>query len=694
DYAIESGAFEHAFELARNCAPKKVPEVHLKHALFLEDEERFKEAEEEFIKAVKPREAVDMYIHQQDWQNAMRVAETNDPASVSDVFIAQARLWVERKEFTRAGTLPNLIIFPWLGAWNVSVTIAFLYCWLVEGFFINAGKPELALAAYTEALMWTDAMRLAKRHLPHKLSEVNMAHQRAIFSGGAKTKEELLEACEIWVSCQQYVQAIDAYLSITIEQLDNPTGLQEIWGLAVELASKHDRGRYKSVVEEVASRLLSMSMFDAAADYFKSIDKMSEALDCYLRTNNWVAAQKMCEQHAPELLPRLERAQQASAFGSPSDSKKEDKAGSSAAGNSNSHREDDSKDAKGSSTIITDAKESGALSEAKESGNALEVWMQRGEWDKVLTSAAKHGPKSLAKYLVVRCSRLVEHDDADAAVNTINQYGIPLEADALEMVQVVVKKSLGCAVAVESTPEHAAAVATIVKCLRKLIKELKAAKDMGTVAKMEQFLLIAHYCSFKYAAQAAGLPDIACKISMSLLRFIGTLPADKMFYLAGAACREKKWLSPAFVFFNRYLDLTEAIDDGTTNNLDNSDFLGTDIPSPRDFNVPEDQYLPDDSAREEIRDWVLTISMDQQVQEKLPEKPCPNCQASIYEGNLQCAECKTKFESCIITGFPVGAKTTVHCTNCKVIADRESWNKWIKQFGSCGWCSAPQKMSY
>ncbi|RHY72165.1 hypothetical protein DYB30_002007 [Aphanomyces astaci] len=656
DYAIESGAFEHAFELARNCAPKKVPEVHLKHALFLEDEERFKEAEEEFIKAVKPREAVDMYIHQQDWQNAMRVAETNDPASVSDVFIAQARLWVERKEFTRA-----------------------------EGFFINAGKPELALAAYTEALMWTDAMRLAKRHLPHKLSEVNMAHQRAIFSGGAKTKEELLEACEIWVSCQQYVQAIDAYLSITIEQLDNPTGLQEIWGLAVELASKHDRGRYKSVVEEVASRLLSMSMFDAAADYFKSIDKMSEALDCYLRTNNWVAAQKMCEQHAPELLPRLERAQQASAFGSPSDSKKEDKAGPSAAGNSNSHREDDSKDAKGSSTIITDAKESGALSEAKESGNALEVWMQRGEWDKVLTSAAKHGPKSLAKYLVVRCSRLVEHDDADAAVNTINQYGIPLEADALEMVQVVVKKSLGCVVAVESTPEHAAAVATIVKCLRKLIKELKAAKDMGTVAKMEQFLLIAHYCSFKYAAQAAGLPDIACKISMSLLRFIGTLPADKMFYLAGAACREKKWLSPAFVFFNRYLDLTEAIDDGTTNNLDNSDFLGTDIPSPRDFNVPEDQYLPDDSAREEIRDWVLTISMDQQVQEKLPEKPCPNCQASIYEGNLQCAECKTKFESCIITGFPVGAKTTVHCTNCKVIADRESWNKWIKQFGSCGW---------
>ena len=42
DYAIERRAFDHAFELARSSLKKKVPEVHLKHALFLEDEERFK----------------------------------------------------------------------------------------------------------------------------------------------------------------------------------------------------------------------------------------------------------------------------------------------------------------------------------------------------------------------------------------------------------------------------------------------------------------------------------------------------------------------------------------------------------------------------------------------------------------------------------------------------------------------------
>ena len=39
-YAIETQAFDHAFELARTSLKKKVPHVHLKHALFLEDEGR------------------------------------------------------------------------------------------------------------------------------------------------------------------------------------------------------------------------------------------------------------------------------------------------------------------------------------------------------------------------------------------------------------------------------------------------------------------------------------------------------------------------------------------------------------------------------------------------------------------------------------------------------------------------------
>ncbi len=51
-----------AFQLARTSMKTKLPEVHLKHAMYLEDEGRFKEAEEEFVNAKKPKEAIDMCV--------------------------------------------------------------------------------------------------------------------------------------------------------------------------------------------------------------------------------------------------------------------------------------------------------------------------------------------------------------------------------------------------------------------------------------------------------------------------------------------------------------------------------------------------------------------------------------------------------------------------------------------------------
>lgn len=47
--------------------------------------------------------------------------------------------------------------------------------------------------------------------------------------------------------------------------------------------------------------------------------------------------------------------------------------------------------------------------------------------------------------------------------------------------------------------------------------------------------------------------------------------------------------SMAFVFLNRYLDLVEAIEEGTLDMLDNTDFQETDIPS--EVPLPEKAFL-------------------------------------------------------------------------------------------------------
>ena len=50
---------------------------------------KFKEAEDSFISAKRPKEAVLMYVHCQDWDSAQRIAEQWDPSSVSDVLVGQ-----------------------------------------------------------------------------------------------------------------------------------------------------------------------------------------------------------------------------------------------------------------------------------------------------------------------------------------------------------------------------------------------------------------------------------------------------------------------------------------------------------------------------------------------------------------------------------------------------------------------------
>lgn len=42
------------------------------------------------MQAGKPREAIDMFVHQKAWADACRVAEGHDPPAVSDVLCTQA----------------------------------------------------------------------------------------------------------------------------------------------------------------------------------------------------------------------------------------------------------------------------------------------------------------------------------------------------------------------------------------------------------------------------------------------------------------------------------------------------------------------------------------------------------------------------------------------------------------------------
>lgn len=71
EYEAELGNFKLAFDMAEQYCRHRMPDIHLRFALQLEDEKRYKEAEEHFIKANKPGEAINMYEYQSDWHNAI-----------------------------------------------------------------------------------------------------------------------------------------------------------------------------------------------------------------------------------------------------------------------------------------------------------------------------------------------------------------------------------------------------------------------------------------------------------------------------------------------------------------------------------------------------------------------------------------------------------------------------------------------
>ena len=97
-----------------------------------------------------------------------------------------------------------------------------------------------------------------------------------------------------------------------------------------------------------------------------------------------------------------------------------------------------------------------------------------------------------------------------------------------------------------------------------------------------------------------------------------------------------------FLYKYRYLDLYEAIEEGSTDALDNTDLIETDIPL--EVPLPEVPHLPRES-HEAVKEWVLAVSMDQKVEQRLPVD-----ERMAYEASLITANTGTTYQPCIITG--------------------------------------------
>ncbi|ETO10259.1 hypothetical protein RFI_27117 [Reticulomyxa filosa] len=140
------------------------------------------------------------------------------------------------------------------------------------------------------------------------------------------------------------------------------------------------------------------------------------------------------------------------------------------------------------------------------------------------------------------------------------------------------------------------------------------------------------------------------------------------------------------IFWNRFIDIYDAIQDSNNwTDIDNSDFLHSDIPPPEKLYVCKDKGMLrmsyTDAYVESIREWVLE-SIVTQEQPVLDTKPCAQCQTQIFEATLQCPHCTYCYEQCAVSGYPLSPKSMVkqsviECRNCHCKAEKESWNVFV-----------------
>ncbi|XP_030200601.1 intraflagellar transport protein 172 homolog [Gadus morhua] len=597
DFASDNCSFDFAFELARLANKQKVPEIHLKHAMYLEDEGKFQEAESEFIKAGKPKEAVLMYEHNQDWAGAQRVAECHDPDSVGEVLVGQAKSCFDQKDFQKA-----------------------------EAFLLRAQRPQLAVQYYKDAGMWSDAMRLCKEYLPSKLALLQEEYDSEAAKQGPRGTEGLVEQAQKWEQSGEFTRAVECYLRV--KESSNAALTEKCWMKAAELSIKFlSRERAAEVVRDVGPCLAKLRKYSTAAELYLNVELVKEAIDVFMEGEEWNKAKRV----AKELEPRYE------------------------AYVDQKYKEHLKNHGKVDSLVGVDVMA------------ALDMYVERGQWEKCVETASKQNFKILHKYVALYATHLIREGDAQSALSLYVTHGAPPNPQNFNIYKRLFLDLLN----LSGGPEGYRMWADLRNLLLLLCENISKSSEANSPSheEFETMLLIAHYCATRCAAKGMDqLVSISTKLSISLLRHTELLAADKAFYEAGLACRAVGWENMAFIFLNHFLDLADGIDEGTLDTLDHSDFQETDIP----FEVPVPSKLHvSEAQREEIRDWVLAVSMDQRVEQVLPRD-----ERDTYEASLLATSTGIRSLPCVITGYPV-LRNKMDFKAPGKASNKDDWNKFL-----------------
>lgn len=628
-FALHNGAVEKAFDLARGDSQSQeiLADIHLNLAQSLEGAGKYNQAEEEYIKAGGVSNAIDMYLHLDAWDDAERIAKLHDPPRLNHIYLAHADSASKNEDYITA-----------------------------ERLYTYIGKPERALDMYKKDRLWQDALRIAEEHLPHLSNEMQTLLQESIIHKQIEmtSKAQLMREARTLEKAHKFDEAIDVYLHCQSHGLSD-SDLEELWDNAISLVNAKRPERISDVSKEVSSRLCEVGLFSKAAEVLFQSNQVDSAVRILVQVKNWEQAKIYAQGH-----PRLVKIC------------------------NDAHNQ-----------WLVQNRDPHQLLVLGETKAAFDVMMDEGDWDSIwetLRCQKELDPSSFVKYSEIRMKELLEDgglSNISHILSMISEKMAPPPDYNLhfDLYLTIVQQVLG----INKNDEESSDYCTILKNLRDVlllvIEKCKSHqnRNVEATASFTHLIMAVHYSYMMHLCVAGGLSVMACKCSITLLRYAvlesndGTtfhtlIPSDKLFYTAGALCKKTNHNQLSFVLKNRYVDIVEAMEDSDLKDFSHGEFSSTNVVY--DANLPIHHYIPNEETREEVKDWVLAACIDSAIERTLP-------MPSVVEGDLHEGLYESNRDQCIVTGYPIPEGKSFQVDKYK--ANKDDWDCFFNEINTYPW---------
>ncbi|EAY11272.1 selective LIM binding factor, putative [Trichomonas vaginalis G3] len=637
-----------------------------------EREGNLADAESFYIRAGKPEKALFMYSQEKKWEDALRVAKKyGSPDQHDDLKIAikwardiggvagvqklvslgkvqealtycadNGIIDMAQLIFDNCNTIPKTVVDQAHEKLAVAMESVQNFS-AAEQHYIMCGKQEEAVQMYLHYKMNNDAQRVAQKYGLTSMTASQSINNKSLSqstAGATGVKKGL--ALE---SQKNFDAAIDHYLSLSVQDCGGESRYDQVMERAVKLAANFSQNRLQEVVMNVAKNLLYLQRSASLGKILEGIDAYQDAVEIYKQAGMWEDAKRISGYLDAEDQRQFKQDYQ-----------------NWLASNNN------------------DAK----MLEMGDVDNALELIASRGEWDRCLQEAQQQGPEYLEKYTMKYAQTLVDKQDFDKAIAVLAKYSPSANSKSIPAYITL------CQATVYGVPTYENLPQTFFQLRTMMFKIAKAASPQSqSYQKLINMTRAVHLLCQAQTLNQLGLDDLEAKAYVAALRYCDIVPADHLFYKAGRLMEKQNNLEAALIFYNRFMDISEAVASGKIKgaNIDQSGFTSTDIP--RDLCLRMKLVVDQDTV-EKIESWILDKNVSSNAEGKVPTTSCPKCGREIYSAALRCPACRTEFEFCHVTGYPVINPT--QCTSCGCVSNRADWDRYIQKTGRCPCCNAPQ----